>query len=71
MQTDLSCLVWAGMEGRWPAEKLSLSDVLDTRMSRHEPAEEEGEEREGRRRREDDHDGDSVAGVLDQVFATA
>ena len=39
-------------------------------MPRHEPAEEEGEEREGRRRREDDHDGDSVAGVLDQVFAT-
>ena len=40
-------------------------------MSRHEPAEEEGEEREGlRRRREDNHDGDSVAGALDQVFAT-
>ena len=72
VQTDLTCLVLSGMEGRWPAaaEKLSLSDVLDTWMPRHEPAEEEGEEREGRRRREDDHDGDSVAGVLDQVFAT-
>ena len=31
VQTDLTCLVLSGMEGRWPAaEKLSLSDVLDT-----------------------------------------
>ena len=37
-------------------------------MPRHEPAE---EEREGERRREvkpADHHGDSVAGLLDQVF---
>ena len=47
-------------------------------MPRHEPAEDEGEEREGRekreeregwRRREENHDGDSVAGMLDQVFS--
>ena len=34
-------------------------------MPRHEPAEEESEERE---RREENHNGDSVAGMLDQVF---
>ena len=44
-------------------------------MSRHEPAEEEGEKREGGRRREENQTvhhmvhGDSVAGLLDQVFA--
>ena len=38
-------------------------------MPRHEPAEEEGEEREGGRRREENQNhGDSVAGLLDQVF---